>query len=112
MDLVDMYLKEVYDDPDLMNNYKVRPSPIQGYGAFSQKAFEKGDFINTHFDPGTKITRFGSYLNHCSDPSCVSKKEKDGGYKTYALKDIKPGDELTLDYTTNKELEQPQKGWK
>ena len=111
MDLLKIYLRELYDD-DLMNNFAVRPSPIHGQGVFSKQPFRKGDFINTHFDPGEKITRFGSNLNHSNDPSGVSHKQKDGGYKTYAQKNIKPGDELTLDYTVNPELEQPQKGWK
>ena len=105
------YLYELYDD-DLMNNFVVRPSPINGKGVFATKKFRKGEFINTHFEPGDKITDFGANLNHSSKPSARSDKQDDGSYKTYAEKDIVPDDEVTLDYTNNKELEQPQKGWK
>lgn len=111
MDLLDRYLEELYDD-SLMNNYAIRPSPINGNGTFAKQDFKKGDFINTHFEPGEKITNFGANLNHSSSPCARSDKQKDGGYKTYAQKNIKSGDEVTLDYTNNKNLEQPQKGWK
>jgi len=111
MDLLDIYLKEIYDS-DLMNNFVVRSSPINGNGVFSTKSHRKGDFINTHFEPGQKITNFGANLNHSSTPNAISKKQPDGGYKTYAQKNIDPNDEVTLDYTINKDLEQPQKGWK
>ena len=111
MNILNQYLQELYDD-DLMNNFVVRPSPIHGQGVFPKQPFRKGDFINTHFDPGEKITRFGKNLNHSDNPTAISHKQKDGGYKTYAQKNIKPDDEVTLDYTNNKDLEQPQKGWK
>lgn len=107
---IDRYLLELYDD-DLMNDFAVRPSPIHGKGVFSQKAIRKGDFINTHFNAGEKITKFGRFLNHSPKPNAKSVKQKDGGYKTYAEKDINPDDEITLDYTVNKDLEQPQKDW-
>jgi SET domain-containing protein len=111
MDLLDRYLEELYDN-DLMNNYAIRPSPIHGNGVFARQAFKKGDFINTHFEPGEKITDFGKHLNHSSKPCARSTRQDDDSYKTHAIKDIKKGDEITLDYTVNKNLEQPQKGWK
>lgn len=111
MDLLDRYLEEMYDN-DLMNNFAIRPSPIQGNGVFATKPLRKGDLINTHFKAGTQITDFGANLNHSSSPNAISKKQEDGGYKTYAEKNIEPDDEITLDYTVNQDLEQPQKGWK
>lgn len=104
------YLQEL-QSKSLMNNYVVRPSPIHGNGVFSKKLFRKGDLINTHFEPGEKITDFGKNLNHSPKPNARSFKQDDGGYKTYAEKDIKPNDEITLDYTVNKNLEQPKDGW-
>lgn len=107
---IEKYLRELQSN-SLMNNYVVRPSPIHGNGVFSKKPFRKGDFINTHFEPGERITDFGRNLNHSPKPNARSIKQNDGGYKTYAEKDINPNDEITLDYTKNKELEQPQDGW-
>jgi len=111
MKQVDTYLNELFSKP-LQNNYAIRPSPIHGNGVFAQQDFKKGDFINTHFEPGEKITDFGANLNHCSTPSARSHKLKDGSYKTYAEKNIKNGDEVTLDYAVNQDLEQPYEGWK
>lgn len=111
MKKIDIYLNEIYSK-SLQNNYAIRPSPIHGNGVFAKKNLKKGEFINTHFEPGEKITDFGANLNHCSSPNARSTKQDDGGYKTHAQKNIAKDDEVTLDYTTNKNLEQPQKGWK
>lgn len=111
MKKLDIYLNEIYSK-SLQNNYVIRPSPIHGNGIFANRDFKKGEFINTHFEPGEEITDFGAHLNHCSSPTARSYRLDDGSYKTYAEKDIKKGDEVTLDYTVNKDLEQPQKGWK
>ncbi len=111
MSILDKYLNEI-SSKSLMNNYAIRPSPIHGKGVFAQKPFRKGDFINTHFDKDDNITEFGSFLNHSSDPSARSTKQKDKSYQTYAEKDVKEDDEVTVNYTLNKELEQPEEGWK
>ncbi len=108
---LDTYINEIYSK-SLQNNYAIRPSPIHGSGVFANQDFNKGDFINTHFEPGEKITDFGANLNHCSNCNARSDKSEDGSYKTYAEKNIKKGDEVTLDYVINQDLEQPQKGWK
>ena len=91
-------------------NFEIKKSPIHGVGVFSLKDFEKGELIDIHFfKDGDKlvITTFGKNLNHSDEPNAVSKKDLTG-YKTYALKKIKNGDEVTLDYRVNKELEQPE----
>ena len=110
MNLLDQYLEELHSN-SLNNNFEVRPSPIHGHGIFSQTNIKKGDFINTHMNPGTNITQFGKYLNHSKEPNAQSIKNKDGSYFSHAQKDIKAGDEITLDYTVNQELEQPQEDW-
>jgi len=111
MKKLDIYLNEIYSK-SLQNNYVIRPSSIHGNGVFAKKDFKKGEFINTHFEPGEKITGFGANLNHCPNPNARSIKQGDGGYKTYAEKNIAQDDEVTLDYTVNQDLEQPQKGWR
>ncbi len=111
MDKLDIYLNEIYSK-SLQNNYLIHPSPIHGMGIFANKDFAKGEIINTHIDKTDKLTQFGAFLNHSFEPSAHSSKEKDGSYQTYAEKNIKKGDEVTLDYTVNKDLEQPEEGWK
>ena len=111
MTILEKYLDELASK-SLGNNYSIRPSPIHGTGSFATQSIKKGKFINTHFKPGYKITDFGRNLNHCKQPNAISKKNSDDSFNTYAQKNIKADDEITLDYTINKDLEQPQKGWK
>jgi SET domain-containing protein len=95
-------------------NYSIKKSKINGYGVFSNNKFKKYEFINEHgrmIEKKFNITEFGSYLNHSNNPNAETKIE-DNIYKTYALKEINPNDEITLDYTNRKELEQPKKDWK
>jgi hypothetical protein len=111
---ISVVLEQYYLDDLLNKNYEFRKSPIHGVGAFSKTKFNKGDFINTHILPHKnekQVTAFGRNLNHSQTPNAISKKEEDGCYKVYALADINPGDEITLDYRVNQDLEQPQKNW-
>jgi len=112
---LEIYLEQIHSK-SLVNNYEVRPSPIHGRGVFSTKTFKKGELVNTHLYPDEKgvsqTTHFGGFLNHSTTPNALTKQYKDGFYKTFAKVDMKPGDEITLDYTKNKTLEQPEKDWK
>ena len=111
MKILERYLYEL-QSKSLINNYVIRPSPIHGHGVFAKKPFRKGDFINTHFHPNYDITEFGSHMNHSMNPSAKSIKSKDYSFKTYANRDIQDGEEITLDYRQNKDLEQPEEDWK
>jgi len=111
MNKLDIYLNEIYNK-SLQNNFEVRPSPIQGMGVFATQKFKRKEIINTHIDKDDKLTQFGAFLNHSYSPSARTKKQNDKSYQTYAEKNIKKGDEVTLDYTMNKDLEQPEEGWK
>lgn len=93
--------------------YEIKESPINGLGVFSLKNFKKGDYINIHgimMSDYFEITKFGKYLNHSYSPNAITKVDW-GVYETYALKNIKIGDEITLDYRKLKRLEQPEKDW-
>ena len=89
MKLIDQYLEELQSNP-LNTSFEVRPSPIHGHGIFSQNHIKKGNFINTHMDPGTNITKFGSYLNHTKKPNASSIKNKDGSVDLYFGPDSPP----------------------
>lgn len=112
MNYIDIILEQLQSD----DNFEIKTSPIHGVGAFSKDNFKKDDFINTHIYPLTNgypyVTPFGRNLNHSNNPNAVSKKEEDGCYRVYALTDVNSGDEITLDYTANKDLEQPEPSWK
>lgn len=108
-------LEQLYLDDLVNNNYQIKKSDIHGFGAFSKEKFNKGEFINTHIfiyqDGKPYATKFGRMLNHSNTPNAISNKEDDGCYRVYALSDVNPGDEITLDYKVNKDLEQPEKHW-
>lgn len=111
------YIYFILEQLQTDDNFEIKKSSIHGVGAFSKSNFKKDDFINTHIYPLTNgdlyVTPFGRNLNHSNNPNAISKKEEDDGcYRVYALTDITPGDEITLDYTVNKDLEQPEPEWK
>ena len=90
------------------------PSPIHGFGCFARVAFQAGDRIGTF--EGDRVQEDGTYvlwvydaegqalsaregrnllrwLNHSPDPNA----ELDA-FELYALRQIEPGDEITIDY--------------
>lgn len=107
-------------------DYEIRKSPIHGKGVFAVREYKKGERIDLHAlefedQPNVEMifTDFGLHLNHSNMPNAetrIEKNELEGNptkdYITYAIKPIKVGDEITLNYRKRKELEQPQKGWK
>ena len=101
-------------DYELNDNFKVGSSQIHGKGTISTKEIEPGEQINIALYKGDSniyhTTKFGSHLNHSYSPNAVTKDEGDR-YITYCEKKIKPGDEITVDYTHNSELEQPDPSW-
>jgi len=115
MDILEVYLEKLELDNE--DAYEIGPSKIHGNGVMAAKNFKVGDFINICVSkigdsaPFLKITPFGSYINHSYKPTGVIKKEPPY-YNTYANTDLKPGDEVTVDYTKHKEFKQPNPAWK
>jgi len=108
--MINRYLKKLYEQ-DMTDGFEINSSSIHGRGCFAKGSFKKGDFINHHFEPENKITKFGAHLNHSNNPTAISKKGDDGYDPVYALKDIVKGDEITLDYKNRPDLEQPFSEW-
>ncbi len=109
----DLIEKKNKIDDLLTKNFKVEASPIHGKGVIATQELNPGDKINIAIFKNLIYhgTKFGSYLNHSYSPNAVTKDEGDR-YITYCEKKIKPGDEITVDYTVNPELEQPDPSWK
>jgi len=93
----------------MITNYEIKDSDIHGRGVFAARDFDPGEFIDVAII-GNKTTHFGGFLNHSDSPTAITKKGENT-YQTYALGPIGNGDEITVDYTVNKDLEQPEKGW-
>ena len=89
-------------------------SSIHGLGLFANRKLEKGLFMMN--DPSHILlsdnnlirTAVGSFINHSSNPNCRIIERNpysinDTIYKSFLyiqpIKDIKSGEELTLDYT-------------
>jgi len=106
----------------ILDGFYVADSHIHGKGVFTKRAFKRGEVIfifkgklikrvnktkkdvfanpmaigvdkNTWVDP----KGFFQYINHSCDPNMGVK----GKVTFVALKNIKPGDELTFDYSIN-----------
>ncbi len=87
--------------------YSIRnEGSVAGLGVFAEKDFSKGEFIGVAFDDEIKIqshpqidtrTPFGKSLNHQKKASAIQKSENNM-MKVYADRNIKKGEEVTLDY--------------
>ena len=98
----------------------VAASPIHGRGVFAKKPIGAGTHIGTyegprakrngkyvlwvHDEDGTVEARRGMnqlrYLNHTEEPN----GEFDG-FELYAIKNIKPGEEITFNYSPGEAIE-------
>lgn len=102
-----------------MKKLSVKKSKIHGNGLFANEPIKKGDTIgvahqilNTSnhkvFIPTAIV---GSNYNHSkNNPNAENVND---GNKRYlvALKDIKPGTEITANYFNTPDMEQPKKEW-
>lgn len=106
-------------NPDnlIIKNFKIKDSGIHGKGVFATKKIKKGEHINVALykvkgeDDWHDTTQFGAFLNHSYEPNARTRYEGNL-YRTYAVSNIEPDDEITVDYTKNKDLEQPGDDWK
>ncbi len=89
-------------DPTYPRKYTLRPSPIHGTGVFAASWINTGDCVEKSVENKTKklrYTPFGYHLNHCSTNFNVILKEKTTGeFWKYAIRPIRPGDEITSNY--------------
>ena len=90
--------------------YEIKDSPIHGKGVFTNQSIKKGEFIDICALTAQRVTpNFGRFINHSWNPSCEIKK--DYVFKVYALKDMKPGEEITVNYADTI-FRKPHPSWK
>jgi len=96
----------------------IKESQIEGLGVFAtEEIYEDICLGATHvydirFENNLIRTPLGGFINHSDTPNCIIRKEEDGasylekGFPVrsylYSLKNIQPGEELTVSYTTYK----------
>jgi hypothetical protein len=90
-----------------MQGVKVKESKIAGLGLFTDQEFNEGDFIGIAHINGQPSPMIGKYHNHSDNPNAHSILL---GNKRYiaALRPLKKGEEITVDYRKQPELEQPE----
>ncbi len=86
--MIGEYTGEIITDEEANNRYD--ESPMEETYLFS---IEGGKCIDA-----TNETHAVKYINHCCDPNCEADEDETGRVFYTALKDIKAGEELTVDY--------------
>ena len=98
----------------LPDSLVIRSSGIEGQGLFAKEKIEARTSLGvTHIKLGKKIIRtpLGGFINHSDDPNCVKTstlvtnnsditiKHDYKQWNLFTIKDIKKGEELTLEYS-------------
>ena len=113
-----------------MKSFEFKDSAVHGKGIFAlidipagTELFQThvmdslvGKRLNPAMESNKNIMRMwinikpNHMYNHSIKANCLSTTKGNVKYLV-ALGDLKKGDELLVDYTKDKDLEQPQKGW-
>jgi hypothetical protein len=93
----------------------VGPSRIHGRGVLCARAVPRDATIGvSHWwwqGRWNTTPDLGTFHNHSETPSC--RNVTVGSYRyLVALRDLAPGDEVTVDYRLQPDLEQPRPGWR
>ena len=86
----------------LPESVTIRNSSIHGLGLFSTTYIEAGTEIGvSHFEVNGQLHRtpLGAFYNHSDEPNCIKTKQAGSVYILTAIKEIKPAQEITVDYT-------------
>jgi SET domain-containing protein len=92
----------------------VGPSRIHGRGVICTRPVPTGRALGVaHWWAGDRWNAtpdLGRFHNHSDRPTC--RNVAVGQYRyLVALRDLQPGDEVTVDYRLQPDLEQPRAGW-
>ena len=108
-------IRESLESYQLSDYLELLPSDIHGTGVFATVLIPSGtDLGVSHIlkDNGRyNITTLGKLHNHSYTPNCENRMENDIR-RIITIDDISPGEEITVDYTKQKDLEQPHATWK
>jgi SET domain-containing protein len=83
-----------------MKKYEIKESDIHGKGVFAKETIATEEFIEVgiYMTPGyIQVSPMGDYVNHSDTPNSILSR-KDGHYNMFAIKEIQPGDEITISY--------------
>ena len=89
----------------LPESLTIKQSKVNGLGLFAKEGIAQGTNLGTsHIKINSDIIRtpLGGFVNHANESNCVKVELKEDKYKKWSLvtiRDIKEGEELTLQYT-------------
>ena len=87
----------------LRDNVFLDSSDIAGIGLFAYRDFAEGEYLGKGavYAGGILMkTEIGRFINHSFEPNCIAALNENS-FSTYALKEIKKGEELLMDYSHN-----------
>ena len=119
------YQHGIFKSPD----FTIGPSKIQGLGLFTKRSRKKGERLFVAITPDETVTPIGGKINHCPGkdrdgfiplrsvlPNTYLSTTPDkttGEWWIIADKDIKAGEELTMDYTYTPDfISKPDPNWR
>ena len=108
------YFKSISESHFSDKSLTLAKSPIHGIGVFSKSNLAP----HTNLGPAQikmgkgqyTITPLGKYHNHSPRPSCYNKMIGNKRY-LFTARPVSPGEEITIDYRLQPDLEQPKPGW-
>ena len=89
----------------LPESLTIKQSKVNGLGLFAKEGIAQGTNLGTsHIKINGDIIRtpLGGFVNHANESNCVKVELKENQYKKWNLitiRNIKEGEELTLQYT-------------
>ena len=108
------YIRNLLLEHSLPSNLEIASSSINGVGVFALENIPMGTNLGAaqiKTSSGYDVTELGRKHNHSYKPNCVNRL-KNGIRYLYTKEDLQSGDELTIDYTQQPDLEQPKHDWK
>ena len=98
-----------------MSNCELKRSDVHGKGIFASKDIGANAVLFETHRKTSGALKWANLIpncsyNHSSSPNCQSLTLGDFKYLV-TLVEIKEGEELLVDYSKDKDLEQPQEGW-
>lgn len=97
----------------LPESLTIKESEIEGLGLFATEEIQELEYLgithvfNHKFEDSMIRTPLGGFINHSENPNCIIKRDAGAGFvlevnMLHTIRDIKPGEELTVTYTTYK----------
>ena len=109
--IIERIINEASQDSVIDGLYKISPSTIHGVGIHAAVRIPKGTCLGiSHIRNSSgrySSTPLGSYHNHSYAPNTINVSDGDVR-RLYVISDVKPEDEITVDYTMQPDLEQPE----